>query len=54
MVSRPQFAFDNEGNIRPFGIGEHKSILSLGVVSIALAIWSFYMFTLIDLFFQKV
>lgn len=52
IVSKPEFAFDSNNNIRAFGIGPNKSIVSLGVVSCVLAILSFYAFTLIDIIFQ--
>ena len=53
IVAKPKFAFDEDGSIRAFGIGPHKSIISLGVLSSMLAIWSFYIFTIIDIVFGK-
>lgn len=53
VVSRPSFAFDATGHrLRPFGVNEgidDKTILSLGIVTVLLAIASFYMFTIIDI-----
>lgn len=53
ITARPAFAFDNYGSLKPFGVGDEKSIFSLGVVTCALAIVSFYIFTLIDIMFGE-
>jgi len=52
VVSKPAVIFDQEGNIKPFGIGESKTIFSLGVFVVALAIISFYVFAIIDIVFN--
>ena len=51
IVSKPCFAFDKEGRIRPFGVGEENTVISLGVIVVALAIVSFYVFACIDVVF---
>jgi hypothetical protein len=51
MVLKPTFIFDEYGNIRPFGVGNDKTLFSLGVITVATAILSFYLFCIIDLIF---
>jgi hypothetical protein len=53
MVAKPRFAFDEKNDIKPFGIGPNKSIVSLGVLTCVLAMWSFYIFTWIDIVFAQ-
>lgn len=53
VVAKPKFAFGDDGSIRAFGIGQNKSIVSLGVLSSVLAILSFYAFTIIDIVFRN-
>lgn len=54
ILSKPAFAFDEDGNIKAFGVGsDEKSILSLGVISSVIAILSFYIFTTIDIVFGE-
>lgn len=48
IVSKPAFAFNKDGRIRPFGVGEENTVISLGVIVVALAIVSFYVFACID------
>jgi hypothetical protein len=45
--------FNQNGHIKPFGIGEEKTMFSFGVFTVVLAILSFYIFCLIDLVFTK-
>jgi len=51
IISKPSVLFTDEGGIKPFGIGEDKTMFSLGVFTVVLAILSFYIFCLIDLIF---
>lgn len=51
VVSKPPIFFDRDGNIRPFGIGDDKTIFAFGVIATAMAILSFYVFCIIDLIF---
>lgn len=53
IVTKPIVIFDERGNVRPFGIGQHKTIFSLGVVVVALSVISFYIFCIIDLIFAN-
>lgn len=50
LVSKPSIMFNEKGMIRPFGVGETKTIFSLGVFVVALSIFSYYTFALIDIF----
>lgn len=53
VLIRPSIMFNQNGNIKPFGIGEEKTLFSFGVFTVILAILSFYVFCLIDLVFTK-
>jgi hypothetical protein len=53
IVSKPSIMFDDYGDIKPFGIGDEKTMFSVGVFSIVLAIISFYIFCLVDMVFAK-
>lgn len=53
IVSKPSVMFEKDGSIRPFGVGEEKTMFSLGVFSIVFAILSFYIFCLVDMIFTK-
>jgi vacuolar-type H+-ATPase subunit I/STV1 len=52
FVSKPVTTFDEDGNVRPFGLQEGETLFSLGVVTVVLAVVSFYIFALIDLVFD--
>ena len=52
VVSKPTGMFDEIGNPRGFGIGNEKTLFSLGVTTVVLAVISFYVFTLIDCIFS--
>lgn len=52
MLAKPQLVFDQEGNVKQFGVGgTNKTIISLGVINGVLALVSFYIFTIIDVIF---
>jgi hypothetical protein len=58
-LARPAFMFqrvgedvDSPGAIRAFGAGPSATVYSFGVMSIAAAILSFYIFCILDIFFQ--
>ena len=53
VLAKPTTMFEPNGNLKPFGIGEEKTMFSFGVFTIVLAILSFYVFCLIDLVFTK-
>jgi hypothetical protein len=45
--------FDERGDIKNFGIGDTKTMFSFGVLTVVIAVMSFYTFCIIDLVFQK-
>lgn len=51
VISKPSVIFNKDGSIKHFGIGDNKTMFSLGVFTIVLAIISFYIFCLIDMIF---
>ncbi len=53
IISRPSIMFEEDGSIKDFGIGDDKTMFSLGVFTVVLAILSFYIFCMIDLIFGK-
>jgi hypothetical protein len=54
VLSKPSMIFDpKDGHLKPFGIGYDKTLFSLGVFTVVLAIISFYIFCLIDLVFAS-
>lgn len=49
ITNKPSPMFDGRtGAPRPFGLGEDKTLFSLGAVTVALAVMSYYVFALID------
>jgi len=48
---KPEFLFDPEGDLKPFGVHESETIYSLGVISCVLAVLLFYMVSLKDLMY---
>lgn len=51
IVSKPPFVFDASGQLKNFGIGENKTMFSLGVFTVVLAMISYYIFAIIDVVF---
>ena len=49
MVAKPPPIFMTDGAAKPFGVGEHRTIVPLGVITVVTAVLSMYTFTLIDL-----
>ena len=49
---KPLLMFDINGHVRPFGIGDDKTMFSFGVVTAIVAILSFYFFCVIDVIFK--
>ena len=53
VVSRPSPLFDPSGQVRQFGLGGgDKTLCSLGVATVTIAVTSFYVFALIDMIFD--
>jgi hypothetical protein len=53
VLSKPSIMFEKDGSIKPFGVGQEKTMFSIGVFSIVLAILSYYIFCLVDMIFAK-
>lgn len=51
-ASKPHLIFDTNGDTKPFGIGNNKTMFSFGVFTVVLAILSFYFFCIIDIIFK--
>lgn len=51
-MSKLSVIFDKDGKLRPFGIGDNKTMFSFGVFTVVLAILSFYFFCVIDIIFK--
>ena len=49
---KPSVIFDSDGNVKNYGTERGDTIFSLGVISVVLAIMSFYFFAFIDLVFS--
>lgn len=52
FTSKPSLIFNQDGSLKPYGIGEDKTMFSFGVFTVVLAILSFYFFCVIDLIFK--
>ena len=53
IVWKPSIMFDENNNIKQFGVGNDKTIFSLGCLIAIVAFVSFYIFTVIDIIFAK-
>lgn len=53
VLAKPSIIFEKDGSIKQFGVGEEKTMFSLGVFSVVLAIVSYYIFCLVDMIFAK-
>jgi hypothetical protein len=51
ILAKPTLIFNEDGLVKQFGIGTEKTIISLGVMNGVLALFSFYVFTMIDIIF---
>lgn len=52
FTSKPSLIFNPNGSLRPYGIGDEKTMFSFGVFTVVIAILSFYFFCIIDLVFK--
>lgn len=52
-VSKPSIIYNSDGTLKPFGIGDDKTMFSLGVFTATVAIISFYIFCIIDIVFKN-
>lgn len=53
ILAKPSVMFEKDGSLKQFGIGDEKTMFSLGVFTVVLAVLSFYIFCMIDLIFAK-
>lgn len=54
VLAKPSFLFTNNSHeLKPFGIGDQKTMFSFGVVAVIMAIVSFYLFAIIDMIFSQ-
>lgn len=51
VVIRPKIMFDNNLQMKSFGINKNETIYSFGLFTVVSAILSFYLFCLIDMIF---
>ena len=51
-ILKPSLMFDVNGKLKPFGIGDDKTMFSFGVITVVLAVLSFYFFCVIDIVFK--
>lgn len=54
VVAKPSIVFSTDGTLKEFGIGEDKTLFSLGIFTVVIAILSFYTFCVIDLVFKNI
>lgn len=54
VVSKPSLVFHKDGSLKDFGIGDEKTMFSLGVFTSVVAILSFYAFCIIDIVFKNI
>lgn len=52
FTTKPSLIFNQDGSLKPYGVGEDKTMFSFGVFTVVLAILSFYFFCIIDLVFK--
>jgi|TARA_B110000259_G_C13728720_1_gene287601 hypothetical protein len=52
FLKKPKMLFDDNGEIKQFGVHAGQTIYSIGVLSGVLAIVSFYIFCIIDMIFE--
>jgi hypothetical protein len=45
--------FNRMGSVKPFGLGDEKTIFSLGIFCAIMAIMCSYVFTIIDVIFER-
>lgn len=53
VIAKPSVMFEPDGSIKQFGVGEDKTMFSVGVFSVVLAVVSYYVFCIVDMVFAK-
>jgi hypothetical protein len=51
LISKPPPLFFPDGSVKPFGVGERRTVFPLGVITTVVAVLSMYTFTLIDVIY---
>ena len=52
IITKPSLMFNPDGQIKAFGIGDEKTMFSFGVFTVVTAVFSFYVFCIIDMVFD--
>ena len=52
FIKKPLLLFHPNGEMKQFGLKTNESIYTIGVLSVVLAIVSFYIFCIIDIIFR--
>ena len=52
FLKKPKMFFEDDGEIKQFGLKKEQTIYSVGVFSIVLSIICFYIFCVIDMVFE--
>lgn len=52
FLKKPTLLFDEQGEIKSFGLKKEETVYSVGVLTVVLAIVSFYLFCVIDMVFK--
>jgi hypothetical protein len=52
-MSKPSVMFEENGELKHFGMGNDKTLFSFGIFTVVLAVVSFYLFTLLDIIFKN-
>ena len=51
-MSKSSIMFEQNGELKVFGLGPDKTLFSFGIITTIIAILSFYLFCVIDLIFN--
>lgn len=52
-VAKPPLIFNEDGNLKHFGLGQSDTMFSFGVFTVVVAFLSFYIFAIIDIIFDN-
>lgn len=53
IITKPAWLFQDDGQVRNFGLGTQQTVFSLGVIVVALAVVAYYLFAMIDIIFTS-
>lgn len=51
-MSKSSIFFEKDGELKTFGLGPDRTLFSFGIITVVIAIASFYLFCIIDLIFN--